>query len=119
MIFVIAKNYRYDYSYGQPVRILQPPSSDDLQPVLKEMKAYVDVTEKDLQKIYGLALRYPRERITPRSPVKGVMSRNVITVKCTADLREGLRILFDNKISGMRWLTAKTALSAASAGLTF
>jgi CBS domain-containing protein len=82
------------------------------------MKAHVDVTEKDLQKIYGLALRYPRERIMLRTSGKDMMTRNVITVKRTADLHEGLRILSDNKISGMRWLTAKTASSGLSAGLT-
>jgi CBS-domain-containing membrane protein len=58
------------------------------------------VTEKDLQKIYGLALRYPRERITLRTSGKDMMTRNVITVKRTADLPEGLRILSD-KISGI------------------
>jgi CBS domain-containing protein len=59
------------------------------------------VTEKDLQKIYGLALRYPRERITLRTPGKDMMTRNFITVKRTADLHEAARILSDNKINGM------------------
>ena len=33
------------------------PSDDDLRAALKEMKAYVDITEEDLKKIYGMNLQ--------------------------------------------------------------
>jgi CBS domain-containing protein len=77
------------------------PSTEDLRSALREMGTYVDVTEEDLQKIYEVALRHARERIASRTPVGEVMTRNVITVKRTADLHEAARALSDNRISGM------------------
>ncbi len=78
-----------------------PPSPEDLRSALRDMGAYVDVTEEDLQKIYELALRHARERVTTRTPVAEVMTRNVISIKRSADLHEAARILSDNRISGM------------------
>jgi CBS-domain-containing membrane protein len=78
-----------------------PPSTEDLRAALREMRTYVDVTEEDLRKIYEVALRHARERIASRTPVREVMTRNVITVKRSADLHEAARILSDNRISGM------------------
>ena len=79
----------------------KPPSMVDLRSALREMGTYVDVTEEDLKKIYEVALRHARERLASRTPVEEVMTRNVITVKRTADLHEAARCLSDNRISGM------------------
>jgi CBS domain-containing membrane protein len=78
-----------------------PPSTADLRSALREMGTYVDVTEEDLQKIYEVALRHARERIASRTPVREVMTRNVIAVKRSADLHEAARVLSENRISGM------------------
>ncbi len=55
-------------------------SDDDLRAALKEMQAYVDVTEEDLKKIYEMALRHAQERVTFQMPVREVMTKNVVTI---------------------------------------
>jgi CBS-domain-containing membrane protein len=82
-------------------KVCSPPSDDDLRAALKEMKAYMDVTEEDLRKIYEIALRHARERIVSRVLVKDVMTNNVIAVKRDADLHEASRLLSEHRISGM------------------
>ncbi|MCK9420576.1 MAG: CBS domain-containing protein [Nitrospirae bacterium] len=81
--------------------VCSPPSEDDLRAALKEMKAYMDVTEEDLKKIYEIALRHARERIASQVPVKDIMTTTVVSVKRNADLHEAARLLSDNSISGM------------------
>jgi CBS-domain-containing membrane protein len=82
-------------------KVCTPPSDDDLRAALKEMKAYLDVSEEDLKKIYELALRHARERLVSRVLVKDVMTKNVIAVKRDADLHEASRLLSEHRISGM------------------
>jgi CBS domain-containing membrane protein len=77
------------------------PSDDDLRAALKEMKAYMDVTEDDLKKIYEIALRHARERIVSRILVKDIMMTTVVSIKRNADLHEAARLLSENRISGM------------------
>ncbi len=76
-------------------------SDNDIRAALLEMKSYVDVTEEDLKKIYEIALRLAKERISMRIPVRDVMTTKVITVKRNADLHEAARLLSENRISGM------------------
>lgn len=75
--------------------------SEDLQAALKELRQYVDVTEEDLKKIYTLALKHAKERLTRRIPVRDVMTGEVITVKKDVDMHEVARLLSENKISGL------------------
>jgi CBS-domain-containing membrane protein len=82
-------------------KVCTPPSDDDLRAALKEMKAYLDVSEEDLKKIYELALRHARERLVSRVLVKDVMTKNVIAIKRDADLHEASRLLSEHRISGM------------------
>jgi CBS domain-containing membrane protein len=82
-------------------KVCSTPSDDDLRAALKEMKAYMDVTEEDLKKIYEIALRHARERLVSRVLVKDVMTKNVISVKRDADLHEASRLLSEHRISGM------------------
>ena len=82
-------------------KVCSPPSDDDLRAALKEMKAYMDVSEEDLKKIYELALRHARERLVSRVLVKDVMTKDVIAVKRDADLHEASRLLSEHRISGM------------------
>ena len=81
--------------------VCSPPSDEDLRAALKEMKAYMDVTEEDLRKIYEIALRHARERFLSRVLVKEVMTKGVIAVKRDADLHEASRLLSEHRISGM------------------
>ncbi len=75
-------------------------SDEDLHAALREMKAYVDITEEDLKKIYEIALRRAQERVAFQLPVRAVMTKNVITITRDADLHEAARILSENRISG-------------------
>lgn len=61
-------------------------SDEDIRSALKEMKIYVDITEDDLKKIYFIALRHAKERLTFRIPVSDVMTKNVVSVKRDADI---------------------------------
>jgi CBS domain-containing membrane protein len=81
--------------------VCSPPSSDDLRAALREMKAYVDITEEDLMRIYDIALHHARERITSRVLVRDVMSKDVVSVRHDADLHEAARLLSEHRISGM------------------
>ncbi len=81
--------------------VCSPPSEDDLRAALKEMRTYVDITEEDLKKIYEIALRHARERITSRILVRDAMTKNAITVRRDADLHAAATILSENRISGM------------------
>jgi CBS domain-containing membrane protein len=84
-----------------PRDVCSLPSDEDLRAALKKMKAYMDVTEEDLRKIYEIALQHARVRFASQVPVKDVMTKNVITIKQDADIHEAARILSENRISGM------------------
>lgn len=76
-------------------------SDEDLRAALEEMRAYVDVTEEDLKKIYEMALRHAQERVAFQMPVGEVMTKNVVTIHREEDLHEAARLLSENRISGM------------------
>ena len=76
-------------------------SDEDIRAALIEMKGYLDVTDSDLKKIYDIAMRHARERITTRIPVGKVMTTKVISVTDDADIFEAARSLSGNHISGM------------------
>lgn len=76
-------------------------SDEDLRAAIREIKAYVDITEDDLKKIYSIALRHAKERLASKIPVSDAMTKNVITVKKDADIHEVSRLLAENKISGL------------------
>jgi CBS-domain-containing membrane protein len=76
-------------------------SDEDLRSALKEMKAYMDITEEDLKKIYAIALRYAEQRAARRIFVRDVMTKNVIKVREDADINEVTALLSENRISGL------------------
>jgi CBS domain-containing membrane protein len=76
-------------------------SDQDLREALKEMGAYVDVTEEDLKKIYSIALRHARERLSQRIPVGDVMTKRVVTAKKNSDIHEISALFSENRISGL------------------
>jgi CBS-domain-containing membrane protein len=77
------------------------PSEEDLRAALRELKGYVDVTEEDLKKIYGIALRYARERLSTMVPVREVMTKDVVTASKGMNVHEAARLLSEHRISGM------------------
>lgn len=75
--------------------------SEDLRAALKELHQYVDVTEEDLKKIYKIALRHAKERLALKVAVSDVMTKDVISVKKSADIHEAAQLLSENNISGL------------------
>lgn len=76
-------------------------TEEDLRAALADLKGYVDITEEDLMKIYSSALRYARKRSMVAIPVSDLMTRDVVTIKPDADLKEAARRLSGLRISGM------------------
>ncbi|MBF0345590.1 MAG: CBS domain-containing protein [Nitrospirae bacterium] len=75
--------------------------SEDIEAAIREMKAYVDVTEADLMAIYKIALRHARERLASKIAVSEIMTRDVITVKSDSDIHEASLALSEHNISGL------------------
>ena len=75
--------------------------SEDLHAALEELHQYVDITEEDLKKIYSIALKRAKERLSLKVPVKDVMTRDVIFINKDTDIHEAARILSENRISGI------------------
>ena len=65
------------------------------------MKGIKHVTEEELRRIYEIALRQARERITARILVEEAMTTTVISIRRGADIHEAARILSEYRISGM------------------
>jgi len=76
-------------------------SEEDLRAALSDMKTYVDVTEEDLLKIYSLALRHARERLTINMKVSEVMTIDTVAVNEDADIEEAIRLLSGHRVSGL------------------
>ena len=76
-------------------------SHEDLRAALRELRTYVDVTEEDLRKIYIIALRHAKKRLSPGIPVRDVMSKNIVSVREGSDIHEVSRLLSENRVSGL------------------
>jgi len=78
-------------------------SDDDLRAALSDInkKGYIDITEEDLKHVYLLALQHAKARLVFRILVKDIMTKDVITVHAHDDLEDVLRLLADNRISGI------------------
>ncbi len=76
-------------------------SDEDLRAALREIRTYVDITEEDLKKIYAIALRYARERLSQKVFVRDVMTKDAIAVGKYDTIDEAARLLSENRISGL------------------
>jgi CBS-domain-containing membrane protein len=76
-------------------------SDEDLRAALKELKAYVDITEEDLKRIYAIALRHAEQRVTRRVSVRDLMTRKVIRIQADATFNEVTNLLSEHRISGL------------------
>ncbi len=76
-------------------------SEEDLQAARAELKAYVDVTDEDLMRIYVLAVRHARVRHSTMVLVQNVMTEKVISVMPDMSIHEAAKLLSANKITGL------------------
>ncbi len=76
-------------------------TDEDLREAMREIKAYLDITEEDLLRIYKLALKHAKERLLKEIPVRAVMTEKVIAVRQDTEIKEAARLLSENRISGM------------------
>jgi CBS-domain-containing membrane protein len=75
--------------------------SEDIRAALEELHQYMDITEDDLKKIYAIALKHAKERLTLKVPVKDLMTGDVIYINKDTDIHEAARVLSENRISGL------------------
>ncbi len=76
-------------------------SEVDLRAALAQFKAYVDITEEDLMKIYVLAVRNARMRRSTMIAVNSVMTHMVVSATRDMSIHDAARLLSEHKISGM------------------
>ncbi len=76
-------------------------TDEDLREALKDIGAYVDITEEDLKKIYALALKHAQQRLAASVPVTAVMTKEVISVKISDDIPHAVKLLSENNVSGL------------------
>jgi CBS domain-containing membrane protein len=76
-------------------------NDEDLREALKDIGSYVDITEEDLKKIYLLALKHARQRIAISVSVNAVMTKEVISIDKDDDIRNAVRLLSENNVSGL------------------
>jgi CBS domain-containing protein len=76
-------------------------SEEDIRAGLTDLDGLVNISEKDLMKIYSSALRHARNRAQSGMTVAHLMTRDVVTVKKDTPLKEAARRLTGLRISGM------------------
>lgn len=76
-------------------------AEEDLRAARAELKAYVDITDEDLMRIYVLAVRHARERRSTMVTVRTVMSENAVSVTPDTGIHEASRLLSEHKITGL------------------
>ncbi len=76
-------------------------SEEDLQAARAEFKAYLDITDEDLMKIYALAVRHSRERHATMVIVQNVMTEKVVTATPDMNIHVAARLLSEHKITGL------------------
>jgi len=72
--------------------------SDDLKSALKDIDAYLDVTEKDLTLVYGLAQQKAYTRRVGEVSCGDIMSRDVVCVSTDTTLDEAWGLLRKHKV---------------------
>jgi CBS-domain-containing membrane protein len=75
-------------------------SDEDIRIAFKETINYVDITEEDFKHIFQLAFEHAKERLL-KVTVGDIMIKDVISVNENSDIDDAIRLLSDNKISGV------------------
>lgn len=76
-------------------------SDEDIRAARREIKSYLDITDDDLKRIYEIALRHARERLSRRIQVREVMTKEVTTIGPEAGIEEAARLITENDVSGL------------------
>ncbi len=76
-------------------------TDEDLREAMREIRTYLDITEEDLERVYTLALKHAKERLSKKIPVRDVMTKRVVTAKKNTEIKEVAGLLSENRISGM------------------
>jgi CBS domain-containing membrane protein len=76
-------------------------SDDDIYEAMKEIPGYLDITPGDLKDVYSHAYRHALDRIANSVKARDLMTRDVLTVKRDAPLRDVAGILAAYEISGI------------------
>jgi len=71
---------------------------DDLKSALKDIDAYLDVTEKDLTQVYGLAQQKAYTRRVGEVSCQDIMSRDVVAVTTDSTLDDAWGLLRKHKV---------------------
>ncbi|MHB1645508.1 MAG: CBS domain-containing protein [Candidatus Acididesulfobacter diazotrophicus] len=90
-------------------------SDEDIRIAFKETINYIDITEEDFKHIFQLAFEHAKERLL-RVTVGDIMIKNVVSVNENSDIDDAIRLLSDNKISGMPVLDDNNAVKGFIAG---
>jgi CBS domain-containing membrane protein len=74
---------------------------EDLEGALKDMHAFIDVTEQDLEQIYAKALMQSHRRRLGEMHCDDVMTRDVVTAEFGDELGDVWRRMRDRKVKGI------------------
>ncbi len=75
-------------------------SDEDIRIAFKEINAYFDISLEDFKEIYRHALNHAKQRLSSVAVGK-IMTAGVITITGNSDIQEAVRLLSENKISGL------------------
>ena len=76
-------------------------TDEDLKAALSETRTYVNITAEQLKNIYAVAFRLAKARMASSVLVRDVMTTDVFSVGKFDDMEEAIRILSENRISGL------------------
>ncbi len=76
-------------------------NQDDLHRALQEFESYLDITEGDLQKLYGKIVAYAARRQFGELTCAAVMSRDLVTLTPDAPLEKAWALLRYHKIKAL------------------
>lgn len=74
---------------------------EDLESALKEMQAYIDVNEDDLERIYAKASLHAARRRLGEIHARDIMTRDVVSVEYGDELEQVWRLMREKKVKGM------------------
>ena len=76
-------------------------SDDDIYEAMKAIPGYLDITPADLKEIYKFAYRHAWERIAQSVKAHDIMTRQVLSVKKDASLKEIAELMAEKSVSGV------------------
>jgi CBS domain-containing membrane protein len=76
-------------------------SQDDLVQAVKEMNAYIDVSEEDLEEIYARAELHAHQRRMGNIQCRDIMTRDVVTAEFGDELESVWELMRSRKLKGL------------------